>query len=244
MYYFTEKYDPEQVFWFDKVLIKMGIWSNTPKALKAVLIPVLAHCDAKGVAYPGTLRVAILSGLCTKQAGKGLSQLKHFPGVIVVQKWTCHGKKSRKFTIKLPKENGFPIYTSLLHSGIWHNLIPTAKALYIVFRCYGGLPGDLLDMYADIEEIDFHEEDRREVYKNRKWEICDKSQAFLCEKAGIHRTRFKGAMSSLNDCDLISKQKSTLGYRIQVKPKIIYLREHMNKRIGERYFKSAQRFET
>lgn len=240
MYYFTEEYSKSHLFWFRKDWIETGSWAALPKAGKAVLPVICSHLDENGVAFPGLLRIAILAGLSTKQAGEGIKALSGFPGLTIEQRWTKRGKQSKKFTVELPATSGFPFYTSIFHSGIWHFLPSSSKALYPVMRCYGGLSGDDLEYYILINEID-DSEDYKDIFRERKWEFCNESQAFLSSRAGIHRTGFRNAVAEIKDKEMIIPAPDDYigdGRIITVRPGIYYKRPFMNERISKRYSKS------
>ncbi len=237
MYYYTDDFDSDRFFYFSKEWVESCAWASMPKATKATIPVICSHCDSDGVSFPSQKRVAILSGLSVKQAADGIRSLKSFEHVDITKRESRGGRIGNAYTVRRTKR-GFPIYSSIFHGGLWFMASSAAKCLYIVLRCYGGLGGDLLFVYCDIEGLE--EDDREEIYKKRKWEVCDSTESFLCEKAGIHRNSFMAAMESLIEVGLVLPEPEKYhidGYRVVVKPSISYKREYLNSIVKNRYQK-------
>ncbi len=239
MYYFLEDYDREQNFYFSREWIESGAWANMSKATKANLPVICSHCDDEGICFPGQKRISILSGLSERSTVEGIKGLKSFEHINIAKRESRHGRLANVYEIRR-SNRGFPVYSSIFHAGLWLMASRSAKALYMPLRCYGGLSGGLIDIYADIEGLDFDLDEYREIYKGRKWEVCDATEEFLCRKAGIHRNSFKSAMDSLIKVGLVLpplEKYHIEGYRVAVRPMIKYKRDYLNLMVKERYLK-------
>ncbi len=239
IYYFKQEINWDQYNYFSKQWIESGSYALSPKASRAILPPLCSYRNSKGVAFPAQSTLAALSGIARKTANIGAKGLKGFPDIDIRKRFNQKGQQSSEYKIRAARV-GFPVYSGIFHGGLWHVASSIAKPLHIVQRCYGGLPGDLLETYAQIEEIEFDNDDRADIYKERKWEVCFESKKFLCEKAGIGLRNFDKAIESLVKVGLILPPLDGYhieGYRVVVKPEEFYRRSFMNKRIKKLFEK-------
>ena len=108
------------------------------------------------------------------------------------------GKRSKKFILKIPLKNNrgsaFPFYKFVLEAGLWSEMLPTAKALYPVMRCFGYFD---INFYAKLEDFEIYEGDFQEEYPERKYDFCDAEISTMAEHAGIHRNSVRAALKNL-----------------------------------------------
>jgi hypothetical protein len=159
--------------------IRNGHWAGLPLRAKAVYLPIASYCDTKGVAFPGEVTIAILSGLTEKvvrMAARDLQQ-KKFTGFTISYRRTRHGKaKSYYITPPPPKLRDATFWPKgIFVRGVWRVLSPSAKALLPVFRCFAQWDHDL---YSSEEEDEGDLCDPRlsnQFYRSRKWDVYHES---------------------------------------------------------------------
>jgi hypothetical protein len=194
MYQFNDNFNNRALFWFKKSLIENMNWAMLPKASKAIFPVIACHANKDGKSFPGELTIGILSGLSKAQVRKGIRGLNSFPDITVDVK-----KRPKRFNVKLPQEaikgKTFPFYQVVLEYGLWRELKPTAKALYPVMRSFSKFD---LETYLDIEgDEEKCYADFDEVYKDRKYDLCDENRNLLAKFAGIHRNSVNDALNDL-----------------------------------------------
>lgn len=207
-------------------------WALLPKSSKAIFPVIACYCNKEGRAFPGELTIGILSGLSKKQVRQGINGLKGFPDITVYD-----NKRLKRFDLKLPKESikgkTFPFYQIVLEYGLWRELKSTAKALYPVMRCLSKFD---LEIYLDIEGdeercyLDFDE-----VYKDRKYDMCQVSRKQLAEYAGIHRNSIESAFVDLYKNYLIEWNSEWNCWKVylQSKDNTYWKRKYLNKKIRD-----------
>jgi len=232
MYQFTEDYDREIFFWFDKKLIENKNWALLPAAAKAVYPVIACHQNKKGVAYPGESTIGILSGNTEKTVRGGIMGLEDLPGFTVSPYMTKRGRRSKKFILAKPPETkgrSFPFFKSILESGLWAHLKPTAQALYPVMRYYSYFD---YSIYSEEEEIDCSPDEFDQYFKDRKWELCEAQKDLLIEYAGITRRSLPAALNSLYHESLIEdyayEDEIFEGWKVIVRPQVLYKRDYLN----------------
>jgi hypothetical protein len=72
----------------------------------------------------------------------------------------------------------------LLTSGVWANLLPTARALYIAARA-GATTNNFIQNYNELEGDILDDWEFDEVWFERKYDICFRSQAALARSVGV-----------------------------------------------------------
>jgi len=105
----------------------------------------------------------------------------------------------------------FIFYTCIIDSGIWGKLEPRAKALYLTMRSTAKFNARL---YCKVEGITYLEEDYNdEGYRNRKWDVCNKSLSELCRMVGggLDDDNNKGKGMSSSNIHIIVKQLEHYG---------------------------------
>ena len=204
MYQFTDEFDYEHFFFFDKALIGNGNWALLPDSSKAVLPVISDHADEKGESWPSEQRVAILSGISDKSVRLGISGLESFPGFSYESYTTRRGRTSKKFHLQLPRNpkpgTAFPFYRFTLEAGCWCEATPSAKALYPVMRYYAYFDPD---EYAEREDIEYTPSEFEEFYKHRMYDTCEAEYRLLMDAAALKRRSFFNALQDLQRCHLI-----------------------------------------
>jgi hypothetical protein len=230
MYQFNENFNHNALFWFKKSLIENMNWALLPTASKAIFPVIACHANKDGKSWPGELTIGILSGLSKAMVRKGIKGLKAFPDITIDAK-----KRPKRFKVKLPQEaiNGktFPFYQVVLEYGLWRELKPTAKALYPVMRSFAKFD---LEVYLDIEGDDEKcYADFDEVYRDRKYDLCDENKNVLVKHAGVHRSSVKGALNDLKRHHLIEWNAEWKLWKVYQKSKAetYWKREFLNEKI-------------
>jgi hypothetical protein len=205
------------LFWFENRIIRKGTWAALPKASKAVYPVIAGYCNQNGVAWPSQKTIGKYAGVSLKSVRAGVEGLRSLQGFGFWEYTTgmsiikADGKKikrySKKYKMSLPQEfiKGvmFPFYRTVVESGTWGSLKPSAKALYPVMRYFSLFD---MDMYRAIvgEYWDTSTDDEfKRVYRDRKFDMCEVRNAHLSKRAGIHRTGIYDALNNLTLKNLI-----------------------------------------
>jgi hypothetical protein len=238
MYQFKEEFNHNQFFWWDKKLIENLNWALLPTSSKTVFPVIACHANNKGEAFPGEQTIAIIAGISDKIVREGIRGLEAFPNFRYDYYLSRRGKRSKRFFINIPSNNNrgsaFPFYKFILEAGIWREMRPTAKALYPVLRHFGFFD---INLYSEIEDLEFCEADMEEVFPYREYDFCDADLGILAEFAGIHRNSIKAALDDLERNFLIQPLVVYSGWKVFLRSKdnTIWKRDYLNKKILSSY---------
>ena len=181
-----------------------------PKSSKAVYPVIACHCNKRGYAFPGEQTIASLAGISDKTARSGIHGLERLPTFSWKRYKTKNGNKGKKFKLVLAKRNrrgeAFPFYKFVLESGAWSELLPIAKALYPVMRCFSYFNKKQYLGYEDYHNIksDIKSDTSKLLhYEDRDCEFCEYRPGLLSDYAGIHRSKIKVALENLQENLLI-----------------------------------------
>jgi hypothetical protein len=121
----------------------------------------------------------------------------------------------RKSMMQQWKGRFFPFYRCLIDSGVWADLKPRAKALYLVLRQFAKFD---FELYCEIEDLYLDPIDRREAYRLRKWEVVHgHSLAELCDLVDIESSDIQSTLIRLTEHRLVDRVGSDF---------MIYLKTH------------------
>jgi DNA-binding MarR family transcriptional regulator len=97
-------------------------------------------------------------------------------------------------------------YTCIIENGIWAELKPRAKVLYLTLRAVAKQD---LELYSVIEGEDYGGDwtgvNYDDYIRNRKWDVCDISLSKLCKLAKIERTNLTPILEELERYKLIER---------------------------------------
>ena len=243
MYQFKEGLNFDTFFRFDKKWIENMNWAMLPKASKAVLPVIAAHCNKAGESFPGERTIAILSGLTDKIARSGIQGLIGFPGFHLSHYITKQGRRSKRFTIEFPpeqeKDRYFFFHKRILEGGNWQQLKPVSQALYPVMRYFAYFDQDLYLELEESAEPSFTESEFGEFYKNRRWDVCKAEIGIMEDRAGISRPSVYDAIKDLEDCFLIKDHgyddEGARRWIVYIIPPKRYTAGFLNKTIMKKY---------
>lgn len=129
---------------------------------------------------------------------------------------------------RMKEENYFSFHKAIIESGIWSELMPRAKVLYLNMRTKAWFD---LELYARLEhdceswELKERMDVKSEDFRQRSWDVLiNISLSQLCGET-IQRSNINGAIYQLEDYGLIEvvdSQQST--YKVYLKPKELYLK--------------------
>jgi hypothetical protein len=218
-------------------------WAMLPKASKAVLPVIAAHCNEAGDSFPGERTVAVLSGLTDKIARAGIQGLIGFPGFHLSHYVTKQGRRSKRFRIEFPpereKDRYFFFHKCIFEGGNWQKIKPVSQALYPVMGYFAYFD---LDLYLELKESaeeSFSESEFGEFYKNREWDVCKAEIDVMANYAGISRPSVYTALKDLEDCFLIKDQgydyEGARRWIVFIIPLKIYRQDCLNKVIMKKY---------
>jgi len=234
LYYFGE-INWQAFFKFDKKLITDGAWAMLPLSSKAVFPVIGCHSNDQGIAFPGENTIAALAGLSPKTARKGIRGLDGFPGFAVHYYTTARGRRSKKFRLRLlarDHDKYFFFHRSILEGGNWRMLRPSAKALYPSMRCFSFYGFD------EDEGMASDDQENRDFYGQRGFDYCRAQVHLLSEKAGITRSRFYTALSSLEEHFLVEEAQLSNGepvWKVYHYPTRHYEREGLNRQLKKTF---------
>ena len=220
-------------------------WAMLPKASKAVLPVIAAHCNEAGESFPGERTIAILSGLSDKVVRAGILGLNGFPGYSLSYYITREGRRSKRFTIELPQEQEkdryFFFHRCVLEGGNWQRLKPASQALYPVMRYFGTFdPSLYLEMEeSETTEVPFDQEEFRDLYRKRRWDLCRGELDIMAAHAGISRRSVYTALKDLEECFLIETLTGDLEgarrWKVFIVPPKRYTAGFLNEVVMKRY---------
>lgn len=104
LWHFSEDLNENQFFLWDKKLIENKNWAILLKSSKAVFPVIAAHCNQKGVSFPGEKVISALCGRDEKTVREGILYLENFPGFRWEYCTTKRGRRSKKFFLTFPPE--------------------------------------------------------------------------------------------------------------------------------------------
>ena len=131
----------------------------------------------------------------------------------------------RKNDIKDWDENYITFHKCIVDSGVWAELKPRAKALYVSMRMGARFDPELYeeieDLGLDTDSNEFWEVFSGEKYRNRKWDVCNTSLAELCRKVDITPANLKPILKQLENHRLIERiDENQSVFKVYLKPKI------------------------
>ena len=123
----------------------------------------------------------------------------------------------RKNMIPYWRGGYFLFYTCIIDSGIWAELKPRAKALYLAMR---SVAIQDYELYCIIEEeVPFCDQTgQEEYYRQRKWDVVTVPLAELGRHAGINITNIETPMKQLEHYRLM--ERIDRWFKVYLKPKI------------------------
>jgi len=97
-------------------------------------------------------------------------------------------------------------YNCIIDNGIWAELKPRGKVLYLTLRA---VAKQNIDLYSVIEGEDYGGDwtglNYNDYIRNRKWDVCDISLSKLCRLAKIERTNLTPVLEELERYKLIER---------------------------------------
>jgi predicted transcriptional regulator len=97
-------------------------------------------------------------------------------------------------------------YNCIIDNGIWAELKPRAKVLYLTLRAVAKQD---IELYSVIEGENYGEDwtgvNYNDYIRNRKWDVCDISLSKLCKVAKIERTNLTPILEELERYKLIER---------------------------------------
>ena len=239
---FKEDYSRERFFWFSRDLVKSGEWGTWPTSAQAVFPVLLYFMDkAKGTCFPSMDTIGILCGRDRKTVSEGIEYLLTRPIPLKrSMRITEQGRKAYSYSYPVvTRQSGlfFPFRHGVIDGGNWLRLTPTAQALYVTMRTYGGLGfEDLSVVFGEDCEDDFQGE-----FAKRDFEFCRADKDVLGWKSGIKTYQtLDTALESLSACFLAERAKDMDCDEIEVwkvflKPPSFFKRDYLNAQIDKKY---------
>lgn len=138
----------------------------------------------------------------------------------MVDEGTRHFYMYRPIFIRYYKEevNGehcneyFSFFRCMITSGVWSKLDVRAKCFYLAARAEAKINNTFLEAYLKIEfdEYTYSKELVEEFiksgdFRNRRWDVCEKSIAELCRIVRIEQTNFKPILDQLSHFGLLDR---------------------------------------
>jgi len=248
-YIFTQKYNKLKEFEFPKsVDIDMNRFFCFPKfdenfcmSLPAIAIyPVLclqSDFEENNWFQLSQKNISKMAGLDVNTVAKGIRDLEglYLDDVPFLEKqrqtdgprryYLYRVNYYRKHDIEKYKGDYIFFYKCLVDSGVWAELKPRAKALYISMRMSAHFDVELYveleDLDLDYESVEVDEFYRSEEYRNRKWDVSTASLSKLCRRVGISPTNIEDILDQLEDHHLIERvDENKRFFKVYLKPLI------------------------
>jgi hypothetical protein len=212
-----QKSDWDRYFYFNKeLLIDEGHFAMWSKNAQSVYVTIATYINYKtGEGFPSIKTISRSAGYSENMVLKAIKELEGYwenedwPEIFSVKRKyrkTSTGHWVNQYQMHLPRKNdragNFPIYRILLTSGVWANLLPTARALYIAARA-GATTNNFVQNYSELEEEFLDDSEFQEVWIGRKYDICFRSQAALARSVGVSVDSVKSALDNLKKNGLI-----------------------------------------
>jgi hypothetical protein len=129
----------------------------------------------------------------------------------------------RKDMMKHWKGKYFVFFTSIIDSGIWADLTPRAKALYLIMREVARFDPELYTLIEydgqfeleGAEASDFYNTDQ---YRKRKWDICEMSLAEISRIVGIASSNIQQVLNQLEYYRLVERMDNC--FKVYLRPRI------------------------
>lgn len=183
--------------------------------------------------------IAKMAGISINTVSKGIKELEDVE--LLERKKQTDGKRHfyvyriefiRKGDIQEARGDYFTFHKCIIDSGVWADLKPRAKALYLAMRSKAEFS---VAFYLEIEYPDIyfgHYKDKLEVmsnildhgegYRNRKWDLCMEPLSKLCELGDISRSNLTEPLNQLMHHRLIEHLDEYINsvFKVYLKPKI------------------------
>lgn len=116
-------------------------------------------------------------------------------------------------------------HTCIVETGIWSQLKPRAKALYLGMRSLAEFDYEL---YCDIEKLDDTEFrlNYGTEFPLRKWEMFTGPLTSACNMMKIERSNIKEVMDNLIDSGLVESYDNGV-YQLYLRPKLMYVENEL-----------------
>ncbi len=243
MFQFQSPLDGDLFFRINKRLIDSYSLANLSNSAKAVY-PVLGFfANGSNECYPNITTISAVSGLSKNTANKGVKDLES-SGLLEIKKKSLRGSvASSIYKMKIPLKGTGDIilwHKDIVNSGVWHELTPSAKNIYLAMRLSAYIDCNHL---LDGEEIS-HAIEFNEGYKYRKYDFCMMSNSEISRIAGITYRSFSAAIRRLEHyglAEFIRDEDGNAGYMVYFRPSMIPDMQEANKIIRNMNKKSYRR---
>lgn len=178
--------------------------------------------------------IAKMAGVSINTVAKGITDLekRYLYNEPLLQKWKQTKVQRhyyvykvnfiRKDDIKGYRGSYFIFHKCIIESGVWADLQPRAKALYVSMRMSAHFDELLYEEVEDLQ-IDVYSGDVSELYnenyKYRKWDVCNTPLTELCRNVNISPVNLRPIIEQLENHRLIEREYNHL-YKVFLKPKI------------------------
>ena len=226
----------EQHFWFDKDIVRTGLWARLPRAAQAAFPVIAAHCDRHGTAFPSQWRIGAQCGRTERALHAPLKKLVEQAGCVTRElKTTARGRQQYWYRVTFPpRERGrsFPFHKAIIDGGNWRLLKPTAQALYPVLRTFSHVCVEDVMEEADCSYVEINE-----YFGSVSIAEFEGDWDTACRYSGISGRSVDNAATSLIERGLLSfDDDRCLVYR---KPKHTYKAAYLNAHVPQPEKKNA-----
>ena len=181
--------------------------------------------------------IAIMAGLTINTVAKGIKELEEQyldeEPFLEKQKRTQGTRHFYVYRVNFIRKNDIEEWRSdyitfhkcIVESGVWADLKPRAKALYLSMRMSARFDPELYveieDLGLDTDSNEFWELHTDGNYRNRKWDVCYTSIAELCRKVNISSINLGMVLEQLKNHRLIERVDEHRSiFKVYLKPKI------------------------
>ena len=238
---FKEDYNRKRFFPFPRDLVKNGAWGSWPTSAQTVFPVLLYFMNGKGTCIPSMDTIGILCRRDRKTVSDGIEFL-HESQIPLRRSMRITETGRKAYTYSYPVvtwQRGlfFPFRHAVMDGGNWRHLTPSAQALYVTMRTYGGVTSsDVRETFEDYPELQLNDE-----YPMRDFDFCRADRDVLGLQSGIKDYRtLDAALKSLADCYLIERDNDmdideNETWKVFLTPLTYYKRDYLNAQIDKKF---------
>lgn len=214
--------DDSKIFcWFSHSWFTDYHWPQLSTAAKAVYPVIAVHANLKTrQCFISQEKIALLAGITEKTVRKGIEELEAKNWLRRVTKPSRIRKQATTYLVTTPsheKGEAFPFYKSIVTSGIWRGLTPTAKSLYPALREFSEF------IHEIHEELDEGMSLKTDIYRNREFDLVHPDQfKEAAVYAGIGNSSIKPAIENLAYWELLEHDPLYEYLKIRLNPDWFY----------------------
>jgi len=239
MYHFPDQLNQEGFCRIDKKWVENMHLAILPDSSKAILPVILSYCNTNGISFPSYPTIAALTGLTTRTVQGAVKGLRGFPGIEIQDYITKRGRIGKKYILNprqdMSDEKGqcFFFHRAILEYGNWRMLEKNISVgLYLAMRHFAYFDFETYLLVEGEQNASLYDLEVPELYKIRRWDICESEIAVLAKFAGISRPSVYEGLKDLQKNFLIEEmlldEDGVRHWKVFLIPPKYYKRDFLN----------------